>query len=81
MADDNATNSSLGEKASESGLEPSTKPDAAQELNPANDDRVLDVGESGQYAPGGRYNELEVTKTERINLDEQVDSALRDEKK
>ena len=54
----------------------SDMPDAAEAINPANDSRTLDVGESGQFAPGGRYNELGATKPRRIDLDEQVDSAL-----
>ena len=81
MANDNVTNSSLGEKTSDSGLEPSMTPEPTHDLNPANDQRSLDVGESGQFAPGGRYNELEVTKPRRVDLDEQVDSALREEQK
>ena len=56
-------------------------PDPIHDLNPANDQRSLDIGESGQFAPGGRYNELEVTKPRRVDLDEQVDSALNEEKK
>lgn len=81
MADDKVTNSSLGEKSSDAGLEPSTTPNPAHDLNPANDERTLDIGESGQFAPGGRYNELGVNQPRRIDLDEQVDSALRDEQK
>ena len=72
MADDKTTNSSPG-----SGMTPDTTPDATDELNPANDERSLDIGESGQFAPGGRYNELNATKPRRIDLDEQTDSALR----
>lgn len=33
--------------------------------------RSLDVGESGQHAPGGYYNQQDATKPERIDLDEQ----------
>ena len=50
-------------------------------LNPANDLRSLDVGESGQFAPGGRYNELGATKPRRVDLDGQVDSAVSGEEK
>ena len=77
MADDKMTNSSPGETTSGSGMTPDTTPDATDALNPANDERSLDIGESGQFAPGGRYNELNVTKPRRIDLDEQTDSALR----
>ena len=79
MADDKTTNSSLGEKSSDSGIQPETVSDHVQGINPANDQRAIDYGESGQYAPGGRYNQLEVNKPRRIDLDEQTDSALRDE--
>lgn len=81
MADDKVSTSSLGEKSSDSGLEPETISDHVQDINPANDVRSLDIGESGQFAPGGRYNELEANKPRRVDLDEQVDSALRDEQK
>ena len=77
MADDKATNSSTGEKTTGSGMTPDTTPDATNDLNPANDGRSLDIGESGQFAPGGRYNELNATKPRRIDLDEQTDSALK----
>lgn len=77
MADDKVTNSSVGEETAGSGMQPETTPDATHDLNPANDDRSLDIGESGQFAPGGRYNELEATKPRRIDLDEQTDSALK----
>jgi hypothetical protein len=40
--------------------------------------RSLDIGESGQHAPGGYYNQQDATKTDRIDLDEQVSSALDD---
>jgi hypothetical protein len=33
--------------------------------------RSLDIGESGQHAPGGYYNQQGATKTDRIDLDEQ----------
>jgi hypothetical protein len=37
--------------------------------------RSLDIGESGQHAPGGYYNQQDATKTERIDLDEQFSPA------
>ncbi|HYE14435.1 MAG TPA: hypothetical protein VD968_08355 [Pyrinomonadaceae bacterium] len=80
MADFNESKSSLGEKNAEPDLKPDTKPDAIEDLNPANDERSLNLGESGQFAPGGRYNELGATKPRRIDLDEQVDSAVSGDK-
>ena len=79
MADQRSSDSSLGEKTSDSGLQPETASDRAQQINPANDQRAVDYGESGQYAPGGRYNQLEVNAPRRVDLDEQVDSALKKE--
>ena len=58
-------------------MAPDTTPDATDVLKPTNEERSLDLGESGQFAPGGRYNELEATKPRRIDLDEQTDSALK----
>lgn len=80
MADYNETKSSLGEKNADPELKPDATPNAVEAINPANDQRSLDVGESGQFAPGGRYNELEATKPRRIDLDDQVDSSLSNEK-
>jgi hypothetical protein len=76
MPDFKETKSSLGEQNQDPELTPDATPKPIEELNPANDQRVIDVGESGQFAPGGRYNELEVTRPRRLDLDEQVDSAL-----
>lgn len=73
---DKETQSSLHERSSDPDLTPDATPNAIEDLNPANDERSLDIGESGQFAPGGRYNELGATRTRRIDLDEQVDSAL-----
>ncbi len=73
MADDKQSKSSLDE-ATATGLEPETFPDPIEEVNPANDLRSLDIGESGQFAPGGYYNQQGATQTERIDLDEQVAS-------
>ena len=47
-------------------------PDAATDLDPANDLRSLDIGESGQFAPGGYYNQHGVAESNRIDLDEQT---------
>ena len=76
MADNNEMKSSLGEKNADPDLKPDSTPNPVEELSPQNEERSLDIGESGQFAPGGRYNELGATAPRRIDLDEQVDSAL-----
>ncbi len=76
MADNNEMQSSLGEKNADPDLKPDSTPNPVEELSPQNEKRSLDIGESGQFAPGGRYNELGATAPRRIDLDEQVDSAL-----
>jgi hypothetical protein len=45
-------------------------PNAAEEINPANDKRSLDIGESGQFAPGGYYNQHGATAPDRSTLDD-----------
>ena len=80
MANDNPNKTTVAESNADPDLKPDATPNAAEELNPANDQRSLDIGESGQFAPGGRYNELGATRPRRIDLDEQVDSALSEEK-
>lgn len=81
MANDNTSKSSLGESNAEPELKPDATPEPIEDINPANDERAIDYGESGQFAPGGRYNQLGATQPRRIDLDDQVDSALSDEKK
>jgi hypothetical protein len=81
MGNDNRMKSSMGEKTSDPDLKPDTTPNPVEDLAPANEQRSLDVGESGQFAPGGRYNELGATAPRRIDLDEQLDSALKNEEK
>lgn len=54
-------------------------PDGAEEVNPANDSRSLDIGESGQFAPGGYYNQHGVGESERLNLDD-IDTGSADDK-
>ena len=78
MPDNNQTKSSLGEQNQEPELKPDATPNPIEDINPANDERAIDVGESGQFAPGGRYNELGATRPRRLDLDEQVDSALKE---
>ena len=81
MADDRQRKTSVGERNDDSGMPSDSTTNAAEETNPANDARSIDIGESGQYAPGGRYNELGVNSPRRIDLDDQVDSALKNEGK
>jgi len=50
----------------EEGWEPST-PDPLRR-----EDRSLDIGESGQFAPGGYYNQQAVTGRGRSHLDDLV---------
>ncbi len=78
MPDHNQTKSSLGETNEDPELKPDATPNPIEDINPANDERAIDVGESGQFAPGGRYNELGATRPRRLDLDEQVDSALKE---
>lgn len=79
MPDENQMKTTIGEKNADPDLKPDTTPNATETLSPQNEERALDIGESGQFAPGGRYNELGVTKPRRIDLDEQVDSALKED--
>ena len=70
MADDNARKTSLEESTNDPDLTPDRAPNAVEEVNPANDERSLDIGESGQFAPGGYYNQHGVEESERLDLDE-----------
>lgn len=75
MANDNPKETSL-----EKNAEPDTTPDAVGELNPANDQRTLDIGESGQFAPGGYYNQHGIVESERLDLDEYTATRPKDDK-
>jgi hypothetical protein len=68
MANDNQIKSTIKEKSQDEGLETPDAPEAVEEL--ANDERVADFGESGQFAPGGYYNQQNVLAPDRIDLDE-----------
>jgi hypothetical protein len=68
IADNDKTKTPSGEAAA---------PDMTSDTT-TEDRRSLDIGESGQFAPGGYYNQQGATKTDRIDLDEQVSSALDD---
>lgn len=76
MADDNPRQSSLEESNADPDLKPDATPNAVEEVNPANDKRSLDIGESGQFAPGGYYNQHGVNESERLDLDEQTASGI-----
>lgn len=67
---DNSRDSSLGDKQADEGLEPETAPTATEAVSPSHEQRSLDIGESGQFAPGGYYNQQGLTESERIDLDE-----------
>ena len=70
MADNRQSQSTL-DSARDPELRPDAAPNAAEELNPANDQRSLDIGESGQFAPGGYYNQQGMSKNDRIDLNDQ----------
>ena len=71
MDKDIPTKSTPKDTTSDPDLVPDTVPDPVEELNPAEDRRSLDIGESGQFAPGGYYNQQGVNESNRIDLDEQ----------
>ncbi|MBV9959074.1 MAG: hypothetical protein JO360_11670 [Acidobacteria bacterium] len=68
MANDNQIKSTLDDKPKDGGLETPDAPNAVEEV--ANDERAQDFGESGQFAPGGYYNQQNVLAPDRIDLDE-----------
>jgi hypothetical protein len=68
MANDNPIKTVAGEKPKDEGLKPETAPSATEEV--AGDERSLDIGESGQHAPGGYYNQHGVNESNRLDLDE-----------
>ena len=43
----------------------------------AEEERSLDIGESGQFAPGGYYNQQGVNRPERSAVDDNEDVAPR----
>lgn len=69
MADNDQNNTSLGNTADDD-----LKPDTLTEEN----QRSLDIGAQGQFAPGGYYNQQGATQTDRIDLDEQTSGATGD---
>ena len=69
MANDNSKRNSSEETNTDTDLSPDA-PTTAEQVNPANDGRSLDIGESGQFAPGGYYNQHGVAESDRLDLDE-----------
>ena len=80
MANEAARKSSLNETPAGTDAGPDTAPKAHEEVNPANDKRSLDIGESGQFAPGGYYNQHGVVESERLDLDEAAATRTPDQK-
>ena len=54
------------QKIDDKAWEPAA-PSAEEELT--NEKRSLDIGESGQHAPGGYYNQQEISRPDRSALD------------
>jgi hypothetical protein len=81
MANDNPRKSTLGDSPADPDLKPDTTPNAVEDNNPANDQRSLDIGESGQFAPGGYYNQHGVAESDRLDLDEQTARGIAEGKK
>ncbi|HVG33526.1 MAG TPA: hypothetical protein VM911_10610 [Pyrinomonadaceae bacterium] len=81
MANDNPRKSTLEESPADPDLKPDTTPNAVEANNPANDQRSLDIGESGQFAPGGYYNQHGVAESDRLDLDEFTATRPADDKK
>ena len=79
MTDKIQSRSTTEDTSTDPDLKPDSTPNPVEELNPANDRRVADYGESGQFAPGGYYNQTAATRTEPVDLDEQFPDR-RDEK-
>lgn len=78
MSDDNSVKSTPGDDTKDEGLKPATAPDPVEEV--ANDGRSLDIGESGQFAPGGYYNQQGVVGADRIDLDEGLPKSSSEDK-
>lgn len=80
MANDNFRKSTVEDSPADPDLKPDTTPNAAEDNNPANDQRSLDIGESGQFAPGGYYNQHGVAESDRLDLDDIKTSPSSDDK-
>jgi hypothetical protein len=81
MANGEFTKSTLKDNPADPGWEPETAPDPVEENDPAKDKRSLDIGESGQFAPGGYYNQHGVAEADRLDLDEYTATRPPDDKK
>jgi hypothetical protein len=68
-----------GGDSTEPDLTPGTAKNATEEV--LKDDRAQDYGESGQFAPGGMYNQHNVIQSDRIDLDEYTATRPKDDKK
>jgi hypothetical protein len=79
MTDNEQTKSTLNDTSTDPDSRPETTPDPVGKLNPANDERSLDIGESGQFAPGGYYNQQGANQADRIDLDEQFPASKKNE--
>ena len=58
------------EDEAEKGWEPKTAPTGEEALT--TEEGSLDIGESGQFAPGGYYNQQGVNAPDRRTLDDDV---------
>jgi hypothetical protein len=54
----------------EKGWEPKTTPKGEDALT--TEERSLDIGESGQFAPGGYYNQQAIDEPDRTTLDDDM---------
>ena len=81
MANDNFRKSTVEDSPADPDLKPDTTPNAVEDNNPANDQRSLDIGESGQFAPGGYYNQHGVAEADRLDLDDIKTSSPSEDKK
>lgn len=58
------------EDEAEKDWEPKTAPTGEEDLT--TEERSLDIGESGQFAPGGYYNQQGINAPDRRTLDDDV---------
>lgn len=77
MDRDQKKTATAAEPKKDEGLDPTFTPDPVDNL--VKDDRSLDIGGSGQFAPGGYYNQQNVTAADRIDLDEYTKMRPKDE--
>jgi hypothetical protein len=58
------------EEVAKKGWEPKTADGGEEALT--TEERSIDIGEAGQFAPGGYYNQQGVNEPERRTLDDDV---------